>query len=177
MSRALLCLAMIALSACGSDAALVGAIDTTDARLAVARSDDRLVAYVCGGAQTLATHTRWFEGEAAEDGTFSLAKDEWVLAGTLLDGSASGILRGPGAAELAWAADLRGESSGLFDGEGSGSCRPGVIVFSADPLELQGAGCDESGQLQQVTPDGPVRAEGFDVTAGNRRFFVEPVTP
>lgn len=173
----MLWLAMIVLPACGSDPALVGAIASTDARLSVATSGDRLVAYVCGGPQTLETHTRWFEGRAEEDGTFSLSKDEWVLAGTLSEGTASGTLQGPQGAALGWTAQDEGGSTGLFGGEGSGACRTGVIVFSADPAQIQGAGCDAAGRLQQVTPDGPITAGGFSVMADGRRLFVEPVTP
>ncbi len=183
----------LSLTGCGasvraSDEARVeyaGRIGATDMALGVTRDGARVVAYVCGGASTLASHTAWYEGvvdEAARvtltgpRGTLSLAFDGAAVAGSLVD--AAGVSRSFRVARAEPEA-----LGGLYEHRGA-HCRTGVIVYEgADRSALaQGAGCDESGRRSQVTPIRPMSldARGLAVSLVDDPrsvVLVRPVRP
>src|SRR5438132_1689239 len=77
-----------------------GALAGSDAWVGVSVSDGQATGYVCGGAATVATHTRWFSG-AFVSGAFELEHGGWILRGTGASGTMSGELIDPRGAALA----------------------------------------------------------------------------
>ena len=149
----------------------VGEVEGTTAMVGLVRDGAVLSAYVCGREDTLATHTRWFHGALNEDGgTFALQADSWTLSGTFEGDALSGTLDAPDDSsstvllEMA-AADTLGGLYSVVDSE----CRAGLIVIDAETagtLVTQGAWCDGSGLVMQVTPMMPVvlTGEGIQVS-------------
>ncbi|XXX74629.1 hypothetical protein WMF30_43965 [Sorangium sp. So ce134] len=141
----------------------VGAVDGTDAVLAVVRGEGAVTLYVCGGASSYATMTRWFEGAEDPSGAFSLESGGWTA--TADPGGESGRLRTPEGAELAF----RARPAALDRIEGlyaavDGGCRTGAVVFTPDGAEspaLQGTWCAvgdrfAGDRFAQVTPLRPL---------------------
>ena len=157
----------------------VGVLADGETWIAVSSDEQSVVAYVCGGDNTLATHTRWF---VTPSGGSDLAFDHdgWRLETSLSDGDISGSLIDPDGLESSFAANhtAEGDPAGLFTAFDSG-CRDGVIVESGG--SSQGAWCDLLDNFGEVTPAMPIDASGFDVVAatpmGDRMFFVEPLVP
>ena len=118
--------------------------------LGVIVQDDTVEAYVCGqdGAED---DSRWFSGPLAS-GAFQLSREGWELSGSVDDGSASVLLRGPDGQDVAWTPQRGGAGEGVFEHTDAG-CRGGAIVWS-DAGELRGAGtwCDASRLHIQVEP-------------------------
>jgi hypothetical protein len=141
-----------------------------------------VVAYACGGEETLQDWTHWFDGSVTDD-SFALSNEGWTLTGAWSGASWSGDLSGP-EGQASWSAQP-GEASlvGIYE-SGDGGCTAGVVVTEiAGELTSQGAWCEpESGVLRQVTPvnlgleDGgiPVKVEADD---GLREFSVTLVSP
>jgi hypothetical protein len=128
--------------------------------LAVVRGEGTVTLYVCGGASSYATMTRWFEGPEAPSGGLSLASGGWTA--TVEPGGESGRLRTPEGAELA----IRARPAALDGIEGlyvavDGGCRTGAVVFTPDDAEaptLQGTWCGAGDLYAQVTPIRPLSA-------------------
>ncbi len=160
------------------DGEWVGRMDSSDAWVAIRADGGKLAAYVCGGPDTLETHTRWWSGAAAAD--VSLESDGWTIEATLGGGQAGGTLTDVDGNEEAFSLDELpdGGVAGLFTGFDS-DCRAGVIVQEDE--SVQGAWCSSDGLFAQVTPVTPVSMDGFEVTAdtaiGERTFDVERVVP
>ncbi|WP_437304540.1 hypothetical protein [Sorangium sp. So ce388] len=132
----------------------VGAVEGTDAVVAAVRGEGKVTLYVCGGASSYATMTRWFEGTAEASGAFSLANGGWTASAE--PGGDAGRLRTPDGAELAF--HLRPASldraEGLYAAVDSG-CRTGVVVLTPEGAEapaLQGTWCGAGDRYAQVTP-------------------------
>jgi hypothetical protein len=154
------------IDATGDDAgaltgAFVGEVEGTSLMIGVVRDGDSLAAYVCGHADTLTTHTRWFSGSLGSDGeTFTLQTDDWQLTGSLDEGGIQGALIEPGGVSTALSLAAAGPDtlSGLYSVMDSG-CRAGLIVVdsgASSALLTQGAWCDGAGLVKQVTPMMPV---------------------
>lgn len=160
---ALVALVSLAHAGCGADAApgtWVGAASDSDVVVAVAEVEGGgLVAYVCGGEATFATHTRWFQADSAEGGGFEAARDGWTVAGEIDGEAASGTITGPAGEALSFSASAvdEGAALGLFAVEDSG-CRTGAVVQAGADGEpwLQGTWCDEEDHFAQVTPVAPI---------------------
>jgi hypothetical protein len=179
----------------------VGTIAGTDAWVAISAADGVAAAYVCGGPQTLSTHTRWwratefsgsspdgssFSGSSPDgssdvgDGALSMDADGWQLATTLVAGTIGGSLTDPDGVVVSFDAEFSatGDLAGIFGALTSG-CRSGVIVKSTS--SSQGAFCDGIDFVSEVTPLMPIDAAGFTVTAdtlqGPVEFLVEPLVP
>lgn len=190
-------------AACGAEAphtgVSVGAATNHDARLGVVRSDQQILAYVCGGPSSYATHSRWFRGPAGTElsaRSLTIESEGWELALELDGDELRATLRDPNAAgetiaftENAPAAE--GTMAGLYSALDRG-CRTGVIVFQASADQapaLQGTWCDDSGNFQQVerTISNPAldrssaRMTGFEVEVqrpdGRAILQVEPAAP
>lgn len=174
----------------------VGEAAGSDAVIAVTIADSEIVAYVCGGATSYTTQSKWYRGQLpASDSTLSPADSTVSLStvslvakdGTtmLLSFDADGVPAkgtvGDASAELsklrsANPDDVRGLYSAVDQG-----CRTGVIVFG-DPQSprIQGTWCStvrgpdiEGGTLSifaQVTPILPVTLDA----SGGLRVRVEP---
>ncbi|XYH95651.1 hypothetical protein ACMHYB_48930 [Sorangium sp. So ce1128] len=132
----------------------VGAVEGTDAVVAVVRGEGQVTLYVCGGASSYATMTRWFEGTADASGAFSIANGGWTASAE--PGGDAGRLRTPDGAELAFRvrpASLD-RAEGLYTAVDSG-CRTGVVVHTPEGAEapaLQGTWCGAGDRYAQVTP-------------------------
>ncbi|WP_437314999.1 hypothetical protein [Sorangium sp. So ce385] len=138
----------------------VGAVDGTDAVLAVVRGEGAVTLYVCGGASTYATMTRWFEGPEDPSGAFSIESAGWTA--TADPGGESGLLRTPDGAVLAFRARpaAQGSLEGLYAAD-DGGCRTGAVVFTPEGAEspaLQGTWCAVGDRFAQVTPLRPLSA-------------------
>ncbi|WP_437965774.1 hypothetical protein WMF04_40030 [Sorangium sp. So ce260] len=138
----------------------VGAVDGTDAVLALVRGEGAVTLYVCGGASSYATMTRWFEGPEDASGAFSLASEGWTASAD--PGGESGRLRTPEGAELAFRARPAAVDGieGLYAAV-DGGCRTGAVVFTpegAETLALQGTWCGAGDRYAQVTPIRPLSA-------------------
>ncbi|WP_437809593.1 hypothetical protein [Sorangium sp. So ce1078] len=136
----------------------VGAVDGTDAVVALVRGEGAVTLYVCGGASSYATMTRWFEGPEDASGAFSLASDGWTASAD--PGGESGRLRTPEGAELAFRARPAAVDGieGLYAAV-DGGCRTGAVVFTpegAETLALQGTWCGAGDRYAQVTPLRPL---------------------
>jgi hypothetical protein len=153
----------LTLTACGSEpapAAWVGSVSGSDVVVAMANEKGALRAYVCGGATTYASHSRWFQGSAdSGSGAFEAARDGWSIAGETSAETASGTITAPGGEVLSFAATAASESAleGLFAVEDSG-CETGVVAQTGADGEpwVQGTWCDNSGHFAQVTPVMPI---------------------
>lgn len=152
-----------------------GRVEQSDVAVAVVRDGANVVAYVCGGASTLESHTAWYQGEMQGDravlrgprGELAVAFDGDAVTGT------SGAL----SFRIARTSAL----GGLY--EHRGACRTGVIVFSGanGDFAAQGAGCDANGRRSQVTPIRPMEllADGLAVVVDrdpSHTLFVRPVS-
>lgn len=128
----------------------------TDAVLAVLVTGSSTDAYLCGGASTLASLTRWFHAEdtvvagrglvlRSGDTTLTLARaGEELTAELRTDGGARFVVSPSAGAEL-------------YDAMDEG-CRTGVILWpgAGGAAELQGAWCSQAGDRLQVQPLEPV---------------------
>ena len=135
----------------------VGKVAESDAVVAAVSDGEHVAFYLCGGAETYATHTRWFKGAIDEGGAFSIENDGFVAKGDLT--SQSGTVKI--AAGETWAWSLRpaeGEIEGLYEAM-DGSCRTGAVAADFDGdgvVDLQGTWCDGQSRFAQVTPITPV---------------------
>ncbi len=168
----------------------VGEVGTTDAVLGVVTQADRIVFYVCGGASTYSTHTRWFKGTfdpAASEPSFSLTAAGWTVSGQHDSGGWTGELAMPSGQKLPWRArhTAQGKLEGLYQVM-DGNCRTGVVIqegATGDEPRVQGVWCDGGGQFAQVVAVRPVAIsdQGIEVkvplASGGRSLFVTPMIP
>jgi len=157
----------------GSTATYLGAVEGTEARIALVQSGDELLAYVCGQGDTLESHTRWYAGSFAlnDAGAHELAAGGWHLSfSDLSAGIVDGELIAPTGEVQRWTAQRAQDGSevGLYESRELG-CRTGVIVWGAlagPECNAQGVWCDASGARGQVTPaectaEGPLLMRGM----------------
>jgi hypothetical protein len=72
---------------------LVGAINQSDALIALVVDGDNILAYACGGSNDWQSHTAWFSGRRAADGSFELVSQTGlILKGTSAGQAAKGNL-------------------------------------------------------------------------------------
>lgn len=178
--------AALLLAACGGEeespleGTYVDRMPGVDAWVAVTVADGEAAAFVCGGEETLATHTRWMTAPAGPSLRFE--RDGWVLALEGSDDTLRGELRGPDGDVMPVAAGRpEGPLAGLYTAIESG-CRAGVIIASGEAA--QGAWCDSFDNFSQVTPLTPIerKAQGIEVIAdatpaGPLTFFVDLASP
>jgi hypothetical protein len=178
----------LVLVACGGDeeraeGTYIDRMPGVDLWVAVTVESEQAAAFVCGGEQTLETHTRWMTTSLGATGSsLRFEKDGWVLALEIVDDTLAGDLVGPDGAALAVAARAStAPLAGLYTAIDSG-CRAGVII--ADVEAAQGAWCDTLDNFSQVTPLSPIERQplGIEVTAtdtpnGPHTFFVDLASP
>ncbi len=178
------------LSGClGSEAAAddvaVGTVLGTDAVIGRVSDGEKVMFYVCGGATTYGTMTRWFSGPDDASGAVSLEKDGWQVVSDA--GGHSGRLIPPDGQALSFEGHAArfGTAEGLYGVVDSG-CRTGAVVLepegSASP-KVQGAWCGADGnKFAQVIPilPGDVSRGGIAVRASvdgvRKDLFVVPVS-
>ena len=153
----------------GPSGSWVGALEGTDAVVALVADGDRVLAYVCGGDATRDTHTRWFSGPI-DSGDFELFAGAWSLTGTLTDdGDLTGVVTSPGGDAASF--DALGAEQGTLAGlyvEIASPCSTGLVITqpTVDVLPVaQGAWCLEGGAIGQVVPIMPLLFEGSGVAA------------
>jgi hypothetical protein len=179
--------AAIALAGCAApdDGDWGGSVAGSDAWIGLSISEQQVSAYVCGGASTVATHTRWFSG-ARRGGAFELERHGWILRGAEYGSGMRGELVDPRGVETTWKAAKTSElhMGGLYAAVDSG-CRAGAIVVDGEqPAALQGAWCDGAGMVMQVTPVQPIARLAdpragitlrVELPAGPHEFVVYPL--
>lgn len=163
----------------------VARVQGADAWLGVKVEGEDASAFVCGGVDNLATHTRWMYGEPDGD-EVTFEQDGVRLDAHLEVSSVTGNLTVQGQLfpidmHLSVAKDLEGVYTGLDAG-----CRAGLIIVAPNEegqSTARGAWCDDLGHMAQVTPVQPIElteqgiAVEADTAIGFRNFFVEPVVP
>jgi hypothetical protein len=165
---------------------LVGQVDGSDIVLGIVVDDDDVTAYACGGVDTYATHSRWFEGSFGDDGdpdAFAIELDGFLLSGERSQNAIAGSLREPDGTTRSFTTAPTDEDglSGLYDADLDG-CRTGVVLFATpDGIEGQGTYCSDGGEFIQVIILQPVelKANGVEVQIdkadGPTTFFVQPL--
>ncbi len=171
------------------DEVYVGTVFGTDAVVAVVIEGSNVIAYVCGGAKTLASHTRWFSGTGDASAPIRLSTDDWTFAATASGSVARGTLTHGSDAPLTWTAQLTDPTTlaGLYATTDDG-CRTGVVITQTNAAEVplfQGAWCNRAGARMQVTPLRPYVKLHDRLAVSvhlsdrdhDRRLFVTPVSP
>jgi hypothetical protein len=98
----------------------VGAVEGTDAQIALLVEDGQVLGYACGGNQTWASHSSWFpvnEQSVLGDGSFKLTgANSHVLQGLYGADTAEGTLTLPDGTALSWSAERAAENTpaGLY---------------------------------------------------------------
>jgi hypothetical protein len=145
----------------------VAAVDDSDVKLGAIVDGDALTVYACGGPQTFATHTRWFDGRFGTDddpNAFAIDVDGFRLEGERTVEGITGVFVDPDGTEHAFAAEATddAEPPGLYTGAADG-CTTGVVVLP--DLSTQGTYCNADGEFIQVIilRPGDLSANGFEV--------------
>ena len=176
-------LAAAALMACGSDdaseidhvsrtahdatadaepARYVGEVQDSDVRVGVVADAEHARVFFCGGDDSFATATRWFNLEV-HDGELTADDGDWHLRATLGDAGVDGeITHDPGAARpFTTTRIVEGTLSGLY--EGKSQCgRLGLIVNQprkGGSIDAQGACVGDGHPPEQVNPITPITLE------------------
>lgn len=148
----------------------VGTVEETDVRVAILVGAGKARLYFCGGAESLATASRWFN--IGFDGGEHLEFEEanWRVHAHLIGGGVSGEVElGDHVTRMFHAEFIApGTLAGLY--EGKADCgRVGLIVSQANADVLptaQGACSDSKGvTIQQVSPIAPIHAEAGKIPA------------
>jgi hypothetical protein len=109
--------------------------------------------YVCGGASSFATETRWILGKAGAGGALDITGNGWHVTGNLEAGS--GQVQTDQGQTLSWTArPAVGPLEGLYQAM-DGTCRTGAVVGDfGDGMgtRLQGTWCDGASHFAQVVP-------------------------
>jgi hypothetical protein len=166
----------------------VGAVESTDVKIAVASNDQHVVVYACGGPTSIQEWTHWYGGALSSPEAFEVMADAWSVEGQRDASGWKGNVKAPTGITYAWSAASApaGTIAGLY-GVVDGGCRTGVIVEQSSPSAspgVQGAWCDGKGQFEQVTPILPVAltAQGIEVVVnlsqgqGVKHLFAGPVS-
>jgi hypothetical protein len=165
--------------------AYIGKVESAgqDAAVGVVSDGSKVTLYLCGGPLTYATTTRWFQGELASGGTFTLAASGGFTGSGDLRSGTGRIVTGAGQT-LDWSVrPTKSEEEGLYAAM-DGSCRTGAVVGDLDgdgSVRLQGTWCDGLGRFAQVSPLAPsamLTARGIEVEVladPAQSFFVDRV--
>jgi hypothetical protein len=177
------------LAGCDSGPGLVGSflgeLVGTDAKIGVALEEQQITVFVAGGEDTLATHTRFFVGERAEDDTFEATTDGWEVSGHVEGGGVFGDLVAPDGILTPWNVNPPIDP-GRLDGiwvapEGEGACQAAVLLYNSE-FNLQGGYCPAEGEIVSVsavdldTADGVIDLNA-NAPAGMIVFTATPVLP
>ncbi len=171
MSRALSGLAITlaaALAGCGDEGGepsrWVGSIEGTDAVVAAVSNGEEAVVYVCGGASTYASWTRWLRGPV-EGGRVTLEKDGIRVEGDLASGALTFVAEDGGSARINARSVDENSVFGLYV-NGDDGCNTGVVVLDegGDAPRVQGTYCDAAGARAQVLPILPVEDHGAGIS-------------
>lgn len=163
---------------------LVGTLEGTDARVGLVVDDAKGVLYVCGGATTRASLTRWFRGPRSAAGIDWTSEDLRVIAAPR--GAAwAGELRKSDGTSVPFVLDAAaaGTLAGVYDAT-LPTGRAGVVVFQGSPAEqasMLGAFRASGGAFAQVLPVREVSrtSRGIEVQVAGlaETIFVQPVAP
>lgn len=138
----------------------VGEVEDSDARVAVVTGAGKLRLFFCGGADSVAEATHWFNLDVADDGVIEIDANPWkVSANVSADGVSGEVTRDDGVLRKFSAAPVVKETlAGLY--EGTADCgRLGLIVAQprkGGPINAQGACVGEGHVPEQVNPILPV---------------------
>jgi len=139
-----------------------------DAAVGVVSDGATVTFYLCGGPLTYATLTRWFQGNAGADGTFTLLDNGGFTGSGDLHSGAGQITTDMGQT-LDWTVrPAATDEEGLYAAM-DGACRTGAVVGDLDgtgTARLQGTWCDGLGRFAQVSPLTPadmLTYQGIDV--------------
>jgi hypothetical protein len=167
------------------DDVAVGTVLGTDAVIGRISDGEKVTFYVCGGATTYSTMTRWFSGPDDASGAVSLVKDGWQVIADA--GGHSGRIIPPEGPELAFEGHAArfGTAEGLYGAVDSG-CRTGAVVLDpqgAAAPTVQGAWCGSDGaRFAQVIPilPGDISSGGIAVRVSvdgiRKDLFVVPLS-
>ena len=167
------------------DDVAVGTVIGTDAVIGRVSDGEKVTFYVCGGATTYSTLTRWFSGPDDASGAVSLEKDGWQVVSDA--GGHSGRIIPPDGPALAFEGHAAGfgTAEGLYGVVDSG-CRTGAVVLDppgAKAPRVQGAWCGSDGaKFAQVIPilPGDISSGGIavrvDVDGVRKDLFVVPLS-
>lgn len=135
----------------------VGAIETTDAKIALISEGNSVKAYVCGGALTYASHSRWFSLEQGQSqGPWRSVKGQsqgWSIEGEISEGEGHGVLLSPEGIAQRWQVSFAPRPLGLYELD-SEFGKIGAIVQGTD--DVQGTLLGKGGYRAQVTPVRPM---------------------
>lgn len=162
-----------------------GRMETADSVVGLAVSDQGDVyAYICGGATTFATHSRWFAGSLAAN-TALLENDGYQFDVAQRGESMDIRLTGPDGAVHSTSATRAGSGnrSAVYESSADADCPWGVVVLDDGKIapEVFGTWCGlvESAKVfAQVTPVQPIDfSKGVlpvlvNTPAGEERFEV-----
>lgn len=167
----------------------VGAVQGTDAKVALADRNGAVELFFCGGPDSYATKTHWFAEGALLADRFSFTSGDWTVEGAVSEGGVSGSVQAAFDVPADWTAAAVDPATiaGLY--EGSAPCgKLGLIVTqptAEDEPTGQGA-ClqveDERVTVEQVNPVRLTQRSAKDelsvtvASAPNERFTVRPVT-
>lgn len=154
-------------------AAYAGPVGDSDLALALTLHDRDIMAYVCGGATTYASYTRWFTGRIADDGSMTLTREGWTLRITAIGAWVEGALVGPRGETIDFDVSRVSAPYGLYrSAAGDGACATGLVLWDEDgSMATQGAWCDGAGRFGQVTPIAPMPVDAAGKVAVRRLAF------
>lgn len=151
-----------------------GALEGSDAKIALVRNDAAWAAYVCGGASSMSSLTGWFQGDLARGGgAVDARSDGKHLSAEFGAEAATGTVTVDGGEAVRFEASVvpEGVAAGLYQVVSSG-CRTGLIIPPPGHGEPQGVYCADVGPsgerarlFEQVTPVAPIRLGDAIVTA------------
>lgn len=168
----------------------IGTLEGTDAVVAFVQDREDWVGYVCGGASTYMTLTRWYAGRVERLGDserITGSEPDAGVSGTLAEHSVDGVLMGRDGLEHRFRAELADAQSdrlvGLFAVVDSG-CRTGLVAMpslAGSASTTQGVWCDGAGRFAQVTPIQPIeygdRGLAVRITEDLRQLYLLPASP
>jgi hypothetical protein len=149
-------------TAASKPARYVGEVEDSDVRVGVVADGEHARVFFCGGDDSFATATRWFNLEV-HDSELNVDDGEWHLHATHSDERVDGeITHDPDAARPFSTTPIAEDTlSGLY--EGTAPCgRMGLIVSQARKgaaIDAQGACVGDGHTPEQVNPIMPLAAE------------------
>jgi hypothetical protein len=180
-------------SACGGDddatsstepLRFVGDVNDTDARVAVLTGQGKLRIFFCGGADSVADSTHWFNVDISE-GAIDIDAAPWKVTGSVKASGVTGqVTRDDGVLrEFSASPVASGTLAGLY--EGTADCgRLGLIVAQKSQgaaIEAQGACVGDGHAPEQVNPILPVAQDKGQIPvqtpgADMARSLLKPAT-
>jgi hypothetical protein len=140
----------------------VGAVDDSDVRVAIVSAGSKARLFFCGGSDSVADKTHWFNVNLSDEQRDELHVTEqgFELRARFADGEVSGEYAVQPAAAQAFSSKLVDDATAAGLYEGLGQCgRLGLIATQAskgDEIETQGACVGPGHTPEQVNPIEPV---------------------